>query len=99
MHDSWLGELRHIHDEHFDYGWREHVRGLNGALGLEGPSGLGLAAPGLPPSWFVGDVEAVEPGEWVLAISLNQALREEHAEDLREAALHEAGVLGPLALG
>lgn len=49
MNDSWLGELRRTHDEHFDYGWHEHVRRLNGALGLEGPSALGLAAPGLPP--------------------------------------------------
>ena len=81
MRDSWLDELRHIHDEHFDYGWHEHLRGLNGSLGLEGAAALGLAAPGLPPSWFVGDAEALEPGEWVLAVSLNQALREEHAEE------------------
>jgi hypothetical protein len=32
---------------------------------------------GLPPAWFVGDVAALQPNEWVLVLSLNQARREE----------------------
>ena len=77
MSHYWVRELRKLHDENFDFGWDEHIEALNAAMGLEGRHALGLAAPTLAPSWLVGDVEAVEPGRWVLVVSLNQARREE----------------------
>ena len=77
MSSSWVRELRTLHDENFDYPWNEHIGALNAAMGLEGRHAFGLAAPTLAPSWLVGDVEAVEPGRWVLVVSLNQARREE----------------------
>ncbi len=77
MSDSWVRDLRKLHDENFDFDWDEHIGALNEAMGLEGRHAFGLAAPTLAPSWLVGDVEAVEPGRWVLVVSLNQARREE----------------------
>ena len=77
MSNSWVRELRRLHDENFDYPWDQHIGALNAAIGLEGRHAFGLAAPTLAPSWLVGDVEVVEPGRWVLVVSLNQARREE----------------------
>ena len=77
MSDSWVVELRKLHDENFDFDWDEHIRGLNAAMEIERRHAFGLAAPRLAPSWLVGDVEAVELGRWVLVVSLNQARREE----------------------
>lgn len=57
--------------------WDERVRGLNGRLGLTERDEFGLPGPGLPPPLFVGDVESLQPREWVMVISLNQARREE----------------------
>lgn len=73
----WLHDLRALHDSYFSYDWDSHVRRLNRRLGLTGRNEFGLPAPTLPPAWFVGDVEALVPGKWVLVISLNQARREE----------------------
>lgn len=72
----WLTELRSIHDEFFTYDWTAHLRSLNARLGLTGRDEFGLPF-GLPPAWFVGDVEVLQPDEWVLVLSLNQARREE----------------------
>ena len=77
MSDSWDARLRKLHDKNFDFDWDEHIRALNEERGLEGRHAFGLAAPTLAPSWLVGDVEAAEPGRWVLVVSLNQARREE----------------------
>ena len=74
---SWVQSLREIHDSYFDFPWDQHLRDLNARLGLAGRDEFGLPAAGLPPAWFVGDVEVLRPGEWVLVISLNQARREE----------------------
>ncbi len=80
MPTPWFRELRQLHDENFREDWTSHVNALNRELGLTGPDAFGLPARGLPPSWCVGDVEAVPPRQWVLAISLNQARREEDEE-------------------
>ena len=76
----WFRELRQLHDENFREDWTSHVSALNRELGLTGPDAFGVPARGLPPPWFVGDVEAVPPRQWVLVISLNQARREENEE-------------------
>ncbi|MBM4410418.1 MAG: hypothetical protein FJ037_03675 [Chloroflexi bacterium] len=77
MTTPWAQSLRELHNDHFGFDWDSHVRRLNERLGLTGRDEFGLPAPGLPPAWFVGDVEGLRPGEWVLVISLNQARREE----------------------
>lgn len=83
---SWIAELRSLHDSKFAFDWDGHVRALNERLQLSGEDEFGLPAPGLPPSWFVGDIEALrEP--WVLVVSLNQARREDD-EDWHAAQHH-----------
>ena len=68
-------QLRDLHDQGFsaEHDWSAHLRSLNNSLGLVGPHELATPAPGLPPSWFVGDVESLQPGRWVLFVGLNQA--------------------------
>ena len=73
----WVVELRGLHDSNFAFDWNGHVRTLNERLQLSGEDEFGLPAPGLPPSWFVGDIEALQR-PWVLVVSLNQARREGH---------------------
>lgn len=72
MSQPWVRELRELHDQAFLVDWVAHLEALNRDLGLTGSYELGVPAPGFPPSWFVGDVEALEPRRWVLVISLNQ---------------------------
>lgn len=76
-HRLWTDELRRLHDSNFAFDWDGHVRALNERLQLTGADEFGLPAAGLPPSWFVGDVAALEPRRWVLIVSLNQARRED----------------------
>ena len=71
---TWVRRLRDLHDESFALDWSSHLEALSRSLSL-GSDPLATPAPGLPPSWFVGDVEAIEPGRWVLVVSLNQAYR------------------------
>ena len=68
----WIRQLRELHDQSFSVKWADHLENLNRELGLTGPYELSTPARACPPSWFVGDVEALEPGRWVLVISLNQ---------------------------
>ncbi len=84
MVNSWVHELRELHDSNFGFDWDSHVQALNEQLQLHGLDEFGLAAPGLPPVWFVGNVEALAPDGWVLVVSLNQARRE------RDGAWHLA---------
>ena len=73
MDATWVHELRSLHEENYSCDWTSHLRDLNQRFGLSGRDELKVANEGLPPSWFVGDVEALEPGRWVLVVSLNQA--------------------------
>ena len=57
---------------------------MNQRLGLDGEGELATPAPSLPPSWFVGDVEGLQPGRWVLVVGLNQK-RSPHDEDWHSA--------------
>ncbi len=68
---AWLSQLRHIHDEAFAFDGDRHIAGLNERFGLTGDMELSVHVPGLPPVWFNGDVEAIEPNRWALVISLN----------------------------
>ncbi len=81
MSATWVQQLRELHDASFsaDHDWAAHMRSVNEDLGLEDRRELATPAPGLPPSWFVGDVECLQPGRWVLFVGLNQA-RSRHDE-------------------
>ena len=72
MSKPWVEQLRELHDQAFSVDWATHLGALNRSLALTGPHELTTPARKCPPSWFVGDVEALEPGRWVLVISLNQ---------------------------
>ena len=71
MDATWVRELRRLHEANF-FDWTRHLRDLNRRYDLGGRDELTVPNEGLPPSWFVGDVEALEPGRWVLVVSLNQ---------------------------
>ena len=75
MSAPWVQRLRELHDESFsaDHDWAAHMPSLNRSIGATGLRELATPAPGLPPSWFVGDVENLRPDRWVLFVGLNQA--------------------------
>ena len=89
MPESWVRELREIHDSNFGGDWGEHVGALNRRLGLSGPDELALPAPTLAPVWFAGNVEALPAREWVLVVSLNQR-RQRGDEPWHEAQRYTA---------
>ena len=68
---GWLQAIRELHELHFSFDWYSHALALSHRYGLEGDDELKVNAPGLPPRWFSGDVEAIEPERWVLVVSLN----------------------------
>lgn len=67
----WYQEIREIHDQHFHDPWQERADAINRRHALSRAHKLFTPAPGVPMPWFNGDIEAVEPGRWVLVISLN----------------------------
>ncbi|MYE31615.1 MAG: hypothetical protein F4X80_02915 [Chloroflexi bacterium] len=73
MDTTWIRELRRLHEANYHCDWTSHLRDLNRRYDLGGRDELAIPDEGLPPSWFVGDVEALDPGRWVLVVSLNQA--------------------------
>ena len=89
MTTAWIRELRELHDQSFHYDWVTHLQAVNQTLGLAGRRELATPAPGLPPSWFVGDVEALQPGRWVLSVGLNQK------RSPQDEAWHEAQHYSP----
>jgi hypothetical protein len=71
MPEDWRGELRRLHNDALRVDWEAHLADLNVRYGLVGRHVLSTTDVGLPPAWFNGDVDAVEPGSWVLVVSLN----------------------------
>jgi hypothetical protein len=59
-------------------------------LGLTGTAALPPSIKGLPPIWFQGDVERIQPGKWMLVMSLNHQLPTvwEYAMVTGESAWH-----------
>lgn len=68
---SWLDDLRAIFDSTFARDWDAHLASLNRRYDFEPVSEFKTVAPGLPPVWFNGDVEAISPRDWTLVISIN----------------------------
>ncbi|HEX5368361.1 MAG TPA: hypothetical protein VFY10_03000 [Dehalococcoidia bacterium] len=77
LNDHWIADLRRIHDQAFSIDWQAHVDEANRRLALAGDDALRLSLPGLPPLWFNGDVQSIEPGQWTLVLSLNHQLGDE----------------------
>ena len=82
MEAPWVRKLRKLHEENF-FDWTSQLRDVNRQLNLVGPDKVRVPNAGLPPSWFVGDIEALQPGQWVLVISLNQRSFGEEDESWR----------------
>ena len=72
--NGWVAKIRQIHNKYFTYPWGHHLDWLNTDLCLAGKARLVTNAPGLPPVWINGNIEALEPHRWVLVISLNPGL-------------------------
>jgi len=81
---AWLNKLRRLHDDSFHVDWKLHLSGLNEQLHLSGDERLQTAIDDFPPSWFNGDLEAIEPGRWALVISLNPQLGRPEGYDVVE---------------
>ncbi len=98
--EPWYSPIRAIHDEHFYDPWEERLAQINARYGLQGDHALLTHGPGLPPPWFNGDIEAVEPGKWVLVISLNPRIDHRKQDALKlvpRPEVHARNLLGPLA--
>lgn len=68
---DWRTELRELYNEALHFDWATHLSRLNTDYRLSGDGLLSTTDVGLPPAWFNGDLEAIEPGRWVLVVSLN----------------------------
>lgn len=82
--NDWLPELRSLFEQSTEVDWGSHMAELNQRLGLQGPDGFRSSFAGLPPIWFNGDIESIEPRDWTLVISLNHQLpsgKEEVSKD------------------
>ncbi|MBA3450051.1 MAG: hypothetical protein H0T18_02425 [Chloroflexia bacterium] len=70
----WYQGIRDIHDRHIHDSWEERVDAINQRYQLRGEHILLTHGPGVPMPWFNGDIQSVEPGKWVLVISLNHQI-------------------------
>lgn len=77
--EPWLDELRRDFDDAFTRDWRLHVRALNTELGLTGSHAL--VELDRPPEYFWGDLDALVPGNWVAAVSLNPQITSAEWDD------------------
>ena len=69
--EPWYSEIRAIQDRHFYDPWQKRLSQINEKYGLSGKDALATHGRNVPPPWFNGDIEAIEPGRWVLVVSLN----------------------------
>lgn len=67
----WYQEIRDIHNRHVHDTWQGRIDAINQRYALSGAHKLFTPDPDAPMPWFNGNIEAVEPGNWVLVISLN----------------------------
>ena len=68
---GWQTDLRRLYDLALKADWESHLCALNARYALHGRDRLSTTDTNLPPAWFNGDLEAIEPGRWVLVVSLN----------------------------
>ncbi len=54
--------------------WQSHLQQLNADLRRNGEYRLCTPKPDLWPAWFNGNIEKIEPGRWILFVSLNPQL-------------------------
>lgn len=67
----WYQDIRDIHDRHFCDPWQERADVINRRYRLPRDHMLLTHGTAIPVPWFIGDIQAVQPGRWVLVISLN----------------------------
>jgi len=70
----WYHEIRDIHNRHFHDPWQERADTINQRYALPRAHMLLTHGPGVPMPWFNGNIAVVEPGRWVLVISLNHQI-------------------------
>jgi hypothetical protein len=87
----WYQGIREIHDRHFLDSWEARVEAINQLYQLTGEHMLISHGAGVPMPWFNGDIQAVEPGRWVLVISLNHQID----RDGTELPMHQASGTSP----
>jgi hypothetical protein len=74
---EWWQSLSDLNNRYFDgpapgTTWPAHLEQLNARYHLSGRDELSILPKAeLPPTWFIGDVTKVVPGEWALVFSLN----------------------------
>ena len=93
----WYQEIREIHDRHFHDDGRSALTPSTSGYALSGAHKLFTPDPGAPMPWFNGNIEAVEPGRWVLVISLNHYVNPDTRIALdsdASAGLHRGHLLG-----
>jgi hypothetical protein len=71
IRDGWVGEVWRMLEGILDFRWDTHLDELNTRLGLGVDHRFSTNGPGEPPTFFNGDIDKLEPGRWVLVISLN----------------------------
>ena len=76
----WYQGIRDIHDRHFHESWQERADAINQRFQLSRGHILLTHGPGVPMPWFNGDIHSVEPGHWVLVVSLNHQI-DSHAPE------------------
>jgi hypothetical protein len=53
--------------------WTSHLARLNERYDLPPETAFSCSIPDWPPAWFTGNIEALQPGRWVLVVSINPA--------------------------
>lgn len=69
--DGWTNEIWRRLEGILDFGWNAHLAELNARFNLGPDYYFSMHGPGEPPTFFNGDVDALQPGRWVLVVSLN----------------------------
>lgn len=70
---AWWESVKALDDWAHALDWPTHLEKLNELRGLGDDRRLKLSIEGWPPAWFTGNIEALRPRNWVLAVSLNPA--------------------------
>lgn len=80
---QWYEPIWNIHENHFYDHWQERLSRINSRYQLTGENTLLTHSSTVPPPWFNGDIEAVQPGEWVLMVSLNPRVKPTETEAIQ----------------
>jgi hypothetical protein len=68
---GWMDDVYHMLEDVFHFSWNAHLHALNEHLRLRPEHRFSTHGPSEPPTFFNGDIEALQPGRWILVVSLN----------------------------